>query len=91
MKRTFVCLAAVFFAVVTIGAQAREEKTHTVELTLQVAKAPQLKDKYQLLPKPEEQSGSDALPLYKKAAESLPNTFNKNLITQISDISANPS
>lgn len=65
MKRTFTCLVILFFATVCVDARV-------VELTLHPAKAAESAQKYQLLPKPEEQSDSDASPLYKKAIESLP-------------------
>ena len=65
MKRVFICLIILLLAVVPVAAR-------TVELTLHPAKASKPAQKYQLLPKPEEQSDSDASPLYKKAIESLP-------------------
>ncbi|MHC4462369.1 MAG: hypothetical protein ACYS6W_16845 [Planctomycetota bacterium] len=43
-----------------------------VALTLHPAKAPKPRNKYQLLPKAKEHSDSDALPLYKRAVQSLP-------------------
>lgn len=58
-------MAVMFFT--TAGANAR-----VVELTLHPTKAAEPAQKYRLLPKPEEQSDSDASPLYKKAIESLP-------------------
>jgi len=63
-----------FFAAAGVNARV-------VELTLHPAKAAESAQKYQLLPKPEEQSDSDALPLYKKAIESLPKN---NLMEKIS-------
>ena len=74
MKRTFTCLVILFFATVCVDARV-------VELTLHPAKAAESAQKYQLLPKPEEQSDSDALPLYKEAIESLPKN---NLMEKIS-------
>jgi len=44
----------------------------TVELTLHPAKAAEPAEKYQLLPKADEQSNADGVPLYEKAAQSLP-------------------
>lgn len=67
-------MAVMFFA--TAGADAR-----VVKLTLHPPKAAEPAQKYRLLPKPEEQSDSDALPLYKKAIESLPEN---NLMEKIS-------
>ncbi len=52
------------------------EPIHTdvkiVELTLQPSKAPEPAQKYLLLPKADEQTDVDAVPLYEKAAQSLP-------------------
>ena len=64
MKHTFICLVILFFLVVS--AVARQ-----VELTLHPAKAPRPRNKYRLLPKPDQQSDSDAVPLYEKAVQSL--------------------
>ena len=65
MKRTFICFVILFFLVVS--AVARQ-----VELTLHPAKAPETRNKYQLLPKANEQTDADAVPLYEKAVQSLP-------------------
>ncbi|MHC4087318.1 MAG: hypothetical protein ACYSU3_20280 [Planctomycetota bacterium] len=64
MKRTFIYLVILFFLVVS--AVARQ-----VELTLHSANAPKPPNKYQLLPKANEQSDADAVPLYEKAVQSL--------------------
>ena len=68
-------MAVMFF--VAAGASAR-----VVELTLHPPKAAEQAQKYRLLPKPKEQSDSDALPLYKKAIESLPKNNLMEKITQ---------
>lgn len=65
MKRTFICLAILFFLVVSAAARQ-------VELTLHPAKAPRPRNKYRLLPKLDQQTDADALPLYEKAVQSLP-------------------
>lgn len=65
MKRTFISLVILFLASVSVAARQ-------IELTLHPAKAPKPRNKYQLLPKDKERSNSDALPLYKRAIQSLP-------------------
>ena len=65
MKRTFISLVILFLASVSVAARQ-------IELTLHPAKAPKPRNKYQLLPKDKELSDSDALPLYKRAIQSLP-------------------
>ncbi|MBA7609580.1 hypothetical protein ES703_16771 [subsurface metagenome] len=63
MKRVLICLVILFFLVASAAARQ-------VELTLHPAKAPRPRNKYRLLPKPDEQT--DAVPLYEKAVQSLP-------------------
>jgi hypothetical protein len=75
MKRVIVYFV-ILFAVVVPSA-ARE-----VELTLYPAQAPEDAQKYQLLPRADEQSDSDALVLYKKAIQSLPADYGKDKISQ---------
>ncbi len=65
MKRVFIRL--IVLLLVAVAADGR-----TVELTLHPAKAPEPAQKYRLLPKAEEQSDADAVPLYEKAVEQLP-------------------
>jgi hypothetical protein len=72
MKRTFICLVILFFAAAPVDAQPQQQKARIVELTLHPAKAPKPRNKYQLLPKPDRQTDTDALPLYKRAIQSLP-------------------
>ena len=72
MRRVFVCLVTVLFVAVPAAAQPREEKGRTIKLTLHPAKTPRPRNKYRLLPKPDQQSDLDAVPLYQKAAKSLP-------------------
>lgn len=82
MKRSFACLAAVLFVAVLTAAQPQEEKARTVELTLYPAKSPEPKQKYQLLPKAQEQTDADAVPLYEKAVQSLPKDHTTDQIRQ---------
>jgi len=72
MRRVFVCLVTVLFVAVPAAAQPREEKGRTIKLILHPAEAPRPRNKYRLLPKPDQQSDLDAVPLYQKAAKSLP-------------------
>ncbi|HUW20395.1 MAG TPA: hypothetical protein VMW16_13945 [Sedimentisphaerales bacterium] len=77
MKRIFVCGVIAFLTVVSAdGKEGRKDggskASEPVELTLYPARAPEPKDKYRLLPKPEEMSDLDGVPLYEKAVESLP-------------------
>ncbi len=72
MKRAFICLVILFFAPAPVDAQPQQQKARIVKLTLHPAKAPKPRNKYQLLPKAKEQTDSDALPLYKRAIQSLP-------------------
>lgn len=82
MKRIFVCLFILFFATLCVGAQRREGKARTVELTLHPAKAPQPAEKYQLLPKADQQTDADAVPLYQKAVQALPENFSTVRVSQ---------
>jgi len=72
MRRTFASLIIVFFVVFPASAQPQEGKARTIELTLYPAKYSEPKQKYQLLPKAQEQTDADAVPLYEKAVQSLP-------------------
>lgn len=65
MKRVFICLIILLLTAVAVNGR-------TVELTLHPAKAPEPAQRYRLLPKAEEQSDADAVPLYEKAVEQLP-------------------
>lgn len=80
MKRMLACFVILFLIMVAADASARE--TGPVELTLHPAKAPKPMEKYQLLPKPDQQSDSDAVPLYEKAAQSLPRDLNTEQVRQ---------
>jgi len=82
MRRTFAFFIIVFFVAFPASAQPREEKARTVELTLHPAKAPEPVQKYQLLPKAQEQTDADAVPLYEKAVQSLPKDLKTDQISQ---------
>ncbi|MHC4426647.1 MAG: hypothetical protein ACYSYV_11200 [Planctomycetota bacterium] len=75
MKRTAFYLVILSMTAVPVGAR-------TVELTFYPAKAPEPAQKYQLLPKAEQQADADAAPLYKKATQSLPKNFQTEQISQ---------
>jgi tetratricopeptide (TPR) repeat protein len=75
MKRTFACLIILLLAVVLADGR-------TVEMTLHPAKAPGSTQKYLLLPKAGEQSDADAMPLYEKAIQLLPEDFQTDQISQ---------
>ncbi len=62
MKRVFICLIVLLLTAVAVNGR-------TVGLTLHPAKAPEPAQKYRLLPKAEELSDADAVPLYEKAVE----------------------
>jgi hypothetical protein len=73
LKATVLCLVIVFLCVVP--ATARRSSLEPVELTLYPAKAPEPAHKYTLLPKSDDQTDADAMPLYEKALQSLPDDF----------------
>jgi hypothetical protein len=73
LKSTFVCLVIVFLCV--IPAIARRSAKEPVELTLYPAKAPEPAHRYTLLPKSDEQTDADAMPLYEKALQALSGDF----------------
>ena len=75
MKRTLICL--VILLPIAVPADAR-----TVEMTLHPAKLPKPEQKYQLLVKADEQSDTDAAPLYEKAVQSLPGDLKMDEIEQ---------
>jgi len=75
MIRILACFVTLFFCVVPV-------KARTVELTLSPAKASEAVKKYHLLPTADEQTDSDALPLYRKAIESLPQDSQRDKISE---------
>ncbi len=75
MKRVFICLIVLLLAAVPVDGL-------TVEMTLHPAKAPEPAQKYQLLPKADEQTDADAALLYEKAVQALPKNFQIDQISQ---------
>ena len=69
MRRTLVCLVIVASVATVAGARK-------VELTLHPAKVADPPQKYRLLPRSDEQTDADAMPLYEKALQALPGDFN---------------
>ena len=70
MKRTFFCFVILSLSVIPIN--ARRFASGPFELEVFPAKAPESVEKYQLLPKVDEQNDADAVPLYEKAIQALP-------------------
>jgi len=75
MKRTLLFLTFLLPASAFAGAR-------TVELTLHPANASESAQKYRLLPRAEEQTDADAMPLYEKALRSLPGDLQMNEVGQ---------
>ncbi len=75
MKYTFVCFVVLFFAAGSSNLQA-------VEMTLSPSAMPEPPGKCLLFPKPDTLKDADAVPLYSKAAQSLPNDLNTDQISQ---------
>ncbi len=80
MKHVIICLVILFYNVAFINAQPQKKKARITRLTLHPAKAPESQGKYYLLPKPEELSDTDAVPLYEKAILLLPNNLDMDQI-----------
>lgn len=77
-----ICVSLIILFLSTVFANADNGTRKTIELTLWPATAPKPNQKYRLLPKPEEESDSDALPLYNKAIQALPKNFKRDQIIQ---------
>jgi tetratricopeptide (TPR) repeat protein len=75
MKHSIIC--SVIVLSVAASAPAR-----TVELTLHAAKASEATKQYTLLPRADQQTDTDAAPLYEKAIQSLPGTIPMEDINQ---------
>jgi hypothetical protein len=75
MKRVFICIIILLLAAVPVDG-------FTVELTLHPAKAPEPARQYRLLPKAEELTDADAVPLYEKAIQSLPGNLQTEQTSQ---------
>jgi hypothetical protein len=79
MKRIIICIILLCSVVTTNGGQST---VTPVELTLYPAKALEPVQKYQLLPKTQEQTDGDAAPLYEKAVKSFPSNLQMDKIDQ---------
>jgi len=75
MKLIFVCFVALLFA-------AGSANVQPVEMTLSPSRPPEAANKLRLWPEAEKQIAADAVPLYSKAAQSLPNDLNTDQISQ---------
>jgi len=75
MKRTLVCLVVLLLA-------AGSSRGQQVELTLHPSKRPEPAKKLRLFPEPEKRRDADAVPLYRKASQSLPKDFNRDQISR---------
>lgn len=75
MKRTFFCYVILLLTVVLADAR-------TIEMTLHPAKARGAAQKYLLLPRAGEQADADAMPLYEKAVQLLPEDSQIDQISQ---------
>lgn len=82
MKRVFICLAILFFIVACMGAQPQQEKARTIQLTLHPTKASESARQYRLLPKADQLTDADAVPLYEKAVQSLPGNLQTEQTSQ---------
>jgi tetratricopeptide (TPR) repeat protein len=70
------------FYLITLSLVAAPLGARTVELTLHPAKASESARQYRLLPKAEQLTDADAVPLYEKARQSLPNDLQMDEIDQ---------
>jgi hypothetical protein len=80
MKNSFACILLLFLAIVSTNAYGDTQKITELKLYAVMAAEP---NKYQLLPKTEEQNDLYAAPLYKKALQALPADFNSDQIHQL--------
>ena len=80
MKRTLIYFMVLLS--VSVPADASRSSGGPVELTLHPAKTPEPMPEYRLLPKTNGQTDEDAVPLYEKAAQSLPKNLDMNQIRQ---------
>lgn len=80
MKHTTIYILFLFLA--AASTYCRGSAARTVELTLHPAKLLKLEQKYQLLVEADEQSDTDAAPLYEKALQSLPGGLKMDEIDQ---------
>jgi hypothetical protein len=70
MKRSLFCI--IILSLIVLPANARRFASGPFELEVNPAKIPESAQKYQLLPKVDDQNDADAVPLYEKAIQALP-------------------
>jgi len=75
MKRVFICIIILLLAAVPVDGL-------TVEMTLHPAKASESARQYRLLPKADQLTDADAVPLYEKAIQSLPGNLQTEQTSQ---------
>ncbi len=80
MKRTIVCL--VILSAALVPASARRFAEGPVRLTVWPAKASESADKLRLLPKTEDLTDADAVPLYEKAIQVMPRGIKQDQIQE---------
>jgi hypothetical protein len=80
MNGAVACFVVLFL--VGMSVEAKRSGSEPVALILHPTKAPEAMRKYELLPKTLGQINVDAVPLYEKAAQSLPKNLNMNQIRQ---------
>ena len=80
MKRTIVSL--VILSLALVPANARRFAEGPVKLTVWPAKAPESPDKLRLLPRAEDLTDADAVPLYEKAVQAMPRGIKQDQIRE---------
>ena len=80
MKGATVCFIVLFLTGVPV--EARRSASESVELTLHPAKVAEPAQTYRLLPSPGKQTDADAVPLYQKAIQSMPQETNRKQIQE---------
>ncbi|MGA2914611.1 MAG: hypothetical protein ABSE89_01125 [Sedimentisphaerales bacterium] len=80
MKNSFACILLLFLAIVSTNTYGDIQKIIELKLYAAMVAEP---NKYQLLPKNEEQNDLDAMPLYIKALQALPADFKSDQINQL--------
>lgn len=82
MKNTDTYILILILYVAVAPVYAGDSASRTVELTLHLAKLPKSDQQCRLLVKADEQSDTDAAPLYEKAVQSMPDSLNMDEINQ---------
>ncbi len=80
MKHTLVCLG--IFSLALVPANARRFAEGPVKLAIWPAKAPESPDKLRLLPKTEDLTDANAVPLYEKAVQVMPRGIKQDQIRE---------